>query len=182
MAQGAVDRRAETREAVQRANPEPNNDTAPIPLSVLAPRRVPADPLVAQSETFGPHTTAASQRKVKTRSTFLMLAGAIVVVAMSLVTLTVWRHHVAAARAPSAPSTSERATGTAVVTLPVAADPSVASSTVGVATTQATDGVKPSAPAVTHKTPPPSTVTTTTQATAAPPPTTSTHRRPGSGL
>jgi tRNA A-37 threonylcarbamoyl transferase component Bud32 len=177
MAQGAIDRRAETREAVHRANPEPNNDTAPIPL--VAPRRVPADPLVAQGETFGPHTTAASQRKVKARSTFLMLGGAIVVVAASLVTLTVWRHHVVGARAESAPSTSERATGTAVVTLPVVADPST--STVGVATAQPTDPVKPSATA-THKTLPTSTVTSTTQATAAPPSTASTHRRPGSGL
>ena len=56
-----VDRSAETRAAAPQLAPAPNNDTAPIPLAVLAPSVPP------QNETFGAHTTDTSQRRKTAR-------------------------------------------------------------------------------------------------------------------
>ncbi len=181
-----VNRRAETREAVHPAVKEPNNDTAPILLSVLAQRPPSgAPPPIAASETFGPHTTVASQRKVKTRST-LMMGGAIIAAMTALATLAAWRHHAASTATASAQPSSAGPAASAVVSVATVpdsvADPSASPSVTPAADTTRTAVLK-QPPAATHKTPPPPAVTTgtTTQTatTAAP---TTTHRRVGSGL
>jgi hypothetical protein len=74
-----VDRRAETREAIPQALPAPNNDTAPIPLAVLAKAEV------APTGTFGPHTTEPSQRRKTAQVGIAVAAAALSLLAIATI-------------------------------------------------------------------------------------------------
>jgi serine/threonine protein kinase len=180
-----VDRRAETRDAVPMPTPQPNNDTAPIPLAVLAPRpEAPVSTPPNQSETFGPHTTEASERKKAARKSILA-AGVVGGVALLAIAMVVGlRQRTPATSTPplvEVPTVVAPETSAVVVAAPIPP----ASSTAVIDTTPPEPLAKHVAPPVTHAPPPGRTtaaqpVPTPTASTA--PTATATHRRVGSGL
>ncbi len=187
-----VDRQAETREATPQAAVQPNYDTAPIPLAVLAPSR-------PGGETFGPHTTEASQRKKSARVGAAIAAVATLVALAGVVGFVVWRQHQTSVSAAAQATTS--LTPKAIVSVEATALTPVPATTESDTAPIPTNTLPttPQATADTAKPKPTSTATTpthttttatptqhvTTAATTPPPPqpsATATHRRPGSGL
>jgi serine/threonine protein kinase len=117
---GPIDRRAETREAAPQPIQRPRNDTAPIPLAVFTPRSesVPPQPSI---ETFGPHTTEASQRKKAARSAVVAVILSIAAVAcIAIGGLVVWKRHAQAVQAERAAATATTAAAAVAPTLPPA--------------------------------------------------------------
>ncbi len=195
-----VDRRAETREAAPQPVQRPHYDTAPIPLAVFAPRPDSAAPQV--SETFGPHTTEASQRRKSARGAMVaVLVATLVAAAAAVGGVIVWRQHRAAAiSAPSptvtpspAPSPSAGRPATDTTTAVVTATATVTETAPATAATET-----PTAPAAratehhhattthasppaTHNAAPPPVATATARPTATASPT-PVHHLPGSGL
>lgn len=108
-----IDRRAETREAPPQPMQRPHYDTAPIPLAVFA-HQTDSLPGQAGSETFGAHTTEASQRKKAAHGAMLaaLLVGGAIAVSAAIAGVVVWRLHAKAS------ASSERATPSATVALP----------------------------------------------------------------
>ncbi len=105
-----IDRRAETREAMPQQPPRPHYDTAPIPLAVLA-RPVSTPPPHPPSETFGAHTTEASQRKKSARSALVFAAVSMAFIVMVAVgAALVWKlRHATASAAPTQTTTTTTA-------------------------------------------------------------------------
>jgi tRNA A-37 threonylcarbamoyl transferase component Bud32 len=203
---GPVDRRAETRAAAPQQLPErPNYDTAPIPLAVMArPDSVVSQP---SAETFGPHTTEASQRKKAARGAMVavIVAGA-AVGAIGLAAIVVWRQHRAAATAaetttavapPPKVATTTETTAKAIeeTPQPSATAPATQPSVTAAPTTPTALAPPPvshhhatTAPTQTqsaHTVEPVHTATATHAPVPPPPPATTSrpvHRLPGSGL
>jgi len=201
---GAIDRHAETREAVPQIAQRPNYDTAPIPLAVFArPESTPPP----RNETFGAHTTEASQRKKSARSAIVAVAIAVVafVGVVGVAGVFVWKQRHAAQNAASASTVSATVTTTSAAapndapaaSTATATDTTTATSAPANDTAPAATGspvtttatpVARTQPATTHTTtlaPPARTASVATPATQvakSAPSTAPTRHLPGSGL
>jgi len=189
-----IDRRAETREAAPQAAPRPNYDTAPIPLAVLAPRpdSVPGPP----NETFGPHTTEASQRKKAAAARGAMVAVIVASAAVAVAgagALVLWKQHraaqtAAAQQAPTATqATAPEPSATTTAAQPVIAAPTVSATAVETVAAPSPEPVSTARPVHAAPSATPHVATTHTAHTivALPPAITTTapaHHLPGSGL
>ena len=205
----AVDRNAETR-----ASPEeplrqrPNYDTAPIPLAIPA-RLDPAAPYTPPPETFGPHTTDASQRNGGGKAVLAIagVAAFLVVVAAGGAVVAMMKHRSSITGARAIPVATTAATveppAVTTTTIPTAteAPSATAPAAVPIATTTATESPAPdeaiaagahhharsahtaatAAPSAAARPTAAPAVTATAAPTATPAPTPS-HHRPGSGL